>query len=134
MKLFEDFESYENKMLKVEHSIYDNVVYDSVGEREFAESLDESSNVKIFAKLPSWFVVNTPVGKYNPDWAIVWTENGKEELYLVRETKFYENERLEDVLKKSELQKIICARKHFKEIGADFEVSKKKDLSDLVKK
>ena len=135
MKLFEDFESYENKMLKVENSVYEHVVHDSFkGEREFAESLDESSNVKIFAKLPSWFVIDTPVGKYNPDWAIVWKENGKEELYLVRETKFYENERLEDVLKKSELQKIICARKHFKEIGADFEVSKKKDLSDLVKK
>lgn len=131
MKLFEDFESYENKMIEVENSIYDHVVYDSDGERDFAVSLEDSSKVKVFAKLPSWFTIDTPVGKYNPDWAIVWQENGTEELYLVRETKFYATGKLEDVLKKTEYQKIICAEKHFSVLGTDFKVSRKVDLSDF---
>ncbi len=130
MELFEDIESYKNKITKVENSIYDYVVYDSDGENEFAKNLSESLNVKVFAKLPSWFVVDTPIGNYNPDWAIVWDDGQKEELYLVRETKFYKG-KLEDVLKKSELQRIYCAEKHFEAINVDFKVSREKSLSDV---
>ncbi len=134
MGLFKDIDSYKNKVEKVDKSIYDYVIYDSDGEKEFAKNLNESTNVRIFAKLPSWFVVDTPIGDYNPDWAIVWNDGEKEELYLIRETKFY-NGKLEDVLKKSELQRIICARKHFEEIGVDFNTYQKTSIEqDLVEK
>ncbi len=89
--------------------------------------------VKLFAKLPHWFVIKTPLGEYNPDWAIVIDDNEgdgeKEKLYLVRETKF-----VEDIknLRPSEEKKIICGKKHFKAIGFDnFKVAQREDLTDL---
>lgn len=103
--------------VRVEHSIYDHVVYDSDVERRFAEELDERHDVKLFVKLPGWFIVETPVGRYNPDWAIVKPEDPK--VYFVRETKGSK-----DVLKlrTSEADKIRCGRKHFEALGVDFEV------------
>ncbi len=57
--------------LQVDHSVYEYVVYDSEVEREFAQTLDEREDIKLFVKLPGWFEIDTPVGKYNPDWAIL---------------------------------------------------------------
>src|SRR5207249_1011112 len=71
--------------LQVDKSVYEYVVYDSEVEREFARKLDQREDIKLFVKLPSWFQVDTPVGKYNPDWAIV--KHDGQALYLVRETK-----------------------------------------------
>jgi type III restriction enzyme len=71
--------------LQVKKSIYDYIVYDSEVEREFAQKLDEREDIRLFVKLPEWFKVETPVGTYNPDWAIV--KHDDETLYLVRETK-----------------------------------------------
>ena len=67
--------------------LYDYVRYDSEVEREFAESLDKSEDVKLFAKLPLWFKIPTPLGTYNPDWAVVLEKDGEEKLYFVVETK-----------------------------------------------
>lgn len=117
MMLFEEkeLESYLDNMLAVDHSIYDHVVYDSQTEREFAEALDKRRDIKLFFKLPSWFTVKTPLGTYNPDWAIVKEQDKK--LYLVRETKATSDQ---FALRESEWQKIQCGKKHFDELGVDF--------------
>lgn len=103
--------------LQVEKSVYEYVVYDSEIEREFARKLDEREDIKLFFKLPAWFEVETPVGSYNPDWAIV--KHDGQALYLVRETKG-----TRDFLKLRtiEADKVRCGRRHFEEIGVPFEV------------
>ena len=128
LNLFEDFISYSSKTIPSQKSIYDRVTFDSDGERRFAESLEQSSQVKLFTKLPSSFVVETPLGNYNPDWAIVIETDSGDKLYLVRESKFVDN--LEN-LRSSELQKIACAQKHFQAIDVNFKVIQKEDLRDL---
>ena len=103
--------------LAVKNSIYDYVVYDSEVEREFAKKLDEREDIKLFVKLPSWFKVETPVGEYNPDWAIV--KHDSSTVYLVRETK---GTRDFLRLRTSEADKIRCGQKHFEALGTDFRV------------
>lgn len=103
--------------LKVNKSVYEYVVYDSEIEREFARQLDEREDIKLFVKLPSWFRVDTPVGQYNPDWAIL--KDDGQVLYMVRETKG-----TKDFLKlrTSEADKIRCGKKHFEVLGVPFGV------------
>ena len=114
----QELESYLSKMLPVHHSIYDYVVYDSQIERTFAEELDKRTDIKLFIKLPSWFKIETTLGTYNPDWAIVKQVDGEEKLYLVRETKG-----TSDLfsLAESERHKILCGVRHFDALdGVDF--------------
>ncbi len=127
MKLFENIETYEEHYFEVEKSIYDAIQFDSNGERTFAYDLDRMDNVKLFIKLPFWFKIQTPIGTYNPDWAIVIEDNDqhgqlREKLYLIRETKFYRNFSMEhmDEISLEEQIKINCALEHFKTIGVDF--------------
>ena len=103
--------------LEVKKSVYEYVVYDSEIEREFAQHLDEREDIKLFVKLPGWFEVDTPVGKYNPDWAIL--KHDGQILYLVRETKG-----TRDFLKlrTSEAYKVRCGSKHFETLGVNFKV------------
>lgn len=119
MRLFEDEEilSYLNNRLEVKKSVYDAVVYDSEIERKFAEDLDRREDIKLFVKLPSWFKVETPIGEYNPDWAVV--KHFDHTIYLVRETKG-----TKDFLKlrNSESDKINCGKKHFEALGVGFDV------------
>jgi type III restriction enzyme len=119
MRLFEEEEivSYLNNRLDVKNSVYDAVVYDSEVEREFAESLDKREDIKLFVKLPDWFKVETPIGTYNPDWAILKHDNTV--LYLVRETKGTKNF---EKLRNSEAEKIRCGRRHFEALEVDFDV------------
>lgn len=93
-------------------SIADRIALDSNNEVNFAKYLDNQEDIKLFLKLPSKFIISTPVGNYNPDWAIVKEVEGQERVYMVRETK-NGGERRE------ELSKIECAKKHFEEIGFD---------------
>jgi type III restriction enzyme len=104
--------------LQVKKSIYEYVVYDSEIEREFARRLDEREDIRLFVKLPGWFKVDTPIGTYNPDWAIL--KHDDETLYLVRETKG-----TKDFLKlrNSEADKVRCGQKHFEAIGVPFAVA-----------
>ena len=104
--------------LKVNNSVYEYVVYDSEVEREFAKRLDEREDIKLFVKLPDWFKVETPVGTYNPDWAIVKHDN--QTLYLVRETKS-----TKDFLKlrTTEADKVRCGQRHFETLGVPFAVA-----------
>jgi len=104
--------------LQVSHSLYEYVVYDSEIEREFARKLDQRADIKLFVKLPGWFEIDTPVGKYNPDWAIV--KHDGQAMYLIRETKS-----TKDFLKlrTPEADKVRCGKRHFEAIGVPFAVA-----------
>lgn len=124
-QLDDQFESWENYLVPTQRSIYDHVEFDSNIEKEFVEGLEHRQDVKMYIKLPGWFTVPTPVGKYNPDWAIVMDERdefgnatGKPLLYLVRETKgSADNLRLE------EQQKTDCGKKHFQDaLGVSYKI------------
>lgn len=130
--LFADFDALPSKSMESAKSAFDRVVFDSQGERRFAEHLEQSGNVKVYTKLPRGFMVDTPLGGYIPDWAIVWNTSEGEKLYLVRETKFgYGNTETE--LPLVEQQKIVCGEKHFRAIGFDnFKLAEQEDLSDLM--
>ena len=111
----DELESYVSRLLEVQHSIYDVVEFESKVEYEFAKALDGRPEIKLFFKLPDWFKIETPLGTYNPDWAIVKEEpSGQNKLYLVRETKG-----TTDFLKIPEIQrnKIKCGKAHFKAVG-----------------
>ena len=135
MELFEDIESYANKSLdmrKSEKSLYDRVLWDSEGEKAFAESLEDSRRILLYTKLPRSFVIDTPLGTYNPDWAIVAKTDEGSKVYLVRETKF-DIDNLEEDSRPGEQMNILCGQKHFEAIGTNFAVATKRDLSDLNK-
>lgn len=119
MQLFKDDElkEYFEECLEVRKSVFDKVVYDSDIERRFAEELDKRTDIKLFVKLPSWFRVETPIGDYNPDWAIVKHEDAT--IYLVRETKGTKDF---EKLRNSEADKIRCGRKHFEALDVNFNV------------
>ncbi|MFQ5691094.1 MAG: hypothetical protein ACE5HQ_12585 [Gemmatimonadota bacterium] len=104
--------------LEVEKSVYEYVPYDSEIEREFARKLDQREDIRLFVKLPSWFLIDTPVGQYNPDWAIL--KHDGQALYLVRETKG-----TRDFLKlrTAEADKVRCGAKHFETLGVPFAVA-----------
>jgi len=113
-------------------NIFDHVIYDSNIEKQFAEDAELDDDVTMYAKLPSAFKIDTPIGNYNPDWAVVLNTEEGEKLYFVAETKGTEN--IND-LKGSEKKKILCGRKHFEVIDKDikYEVVKElKTLKDLV--
>jgi type III restriction enzyme len=103
------------------------VVYESEIEKAFVEGLEHREDVKLYVKLPGWFTVPTPVGDYNPDWAIVMeprdefgNPTGEELLYLVRETK--DTTDLEE-LRSDETRKIHCGERHFQDaLGVDYRV------------
>jgi type III restriction enzyme len=116
MTRFEDISGWSDNLVPAEHSVYDHVVYESEIEKAFVEGLEHREDVKLYVKLPGWFTVPTPVGEYNPDWAIVKQEDKK--LYLVRETKGVRH--FAD-MRESEWQKIQCGRKHFCELQVDYQ-------------
>ena len=113
----EDLMGYLHKnMIAAKKSAYDHVVYDSGIESGLAQSFENNDGVKVYAKLPSWFKIDTPLGSYNPDWAVLLELDGQEKLYFVVESKGTAFEkRLRDV----ERAKIRCGRKHFEALGED---------------
>lgn len=109
------------KLQNPEKSDFDFVVYDSEPERQFAELLDGRDDVKLFMKLPSKFKIDTPVGPYNPDWAIIKHEAGQDRIYMIRETKSTDDEVKR---RPTENAKIKAATQHFAAIGVgDYAVS-----------
>ena len=121
----EVFAYLDKNAVKVEHSLYDHIIYDNSGtEKDFAQELDNDNEVKLFFKIPDKFKIPTPIGNYTPDWAVyVETENEKK-LYFVIETKGSTNYLN---LRDSESIKIKCGKKHFEALGQDiaFDVAKK---------
>ena len=97
-------------------SLYDLVVVDSTGiEMSFAEKLEKQEEVVVYTKLPRGFYINTPMGRYNPDWAVVFREGSVKHIYFIAETKG--EDLLESDLRTTEQNKIACARKHFEAIS-----------------
>jgi type III restriction enzyme len=120
IRQFENILSYEDATQPVNNSIYDAIVYDSEVEQKFAVDLDRDERIKLFIKLPNWFKIETPIGGYNPDWAIVTAKRdlqGKEDqekVYFIIETKSSTN------LRDSEHAKINSAKKHFETIEVNY--------------
>lgn len=102
--------------MKAHKHLYDHIVYDSTNERDFATELDTNSDVAVYVKLPDGFYISTPVGKYNPDWAIAFYEGSVKHIYFVAETKGSMNSMQ---LRMIEQAKIRCAEEHFKAISKD---------------
>ncbi len=109
----------DNSIETPNHHIYDRVVHDSKVERDMAKELEAQENVSVYAKLPDDFYISTPMGKYNPDWAIVFNEGTVKHIYFVAETKATPPDELEISLKDIEKAKIKCAKKHFAKISGD---------------
>lgn len=117
MTQFIDIPSWEDNLISSKYSIYDQVVFESDIEKKFVDDLEHRKDVKLYIKLPGWFTVPTPIGEYNPDWAIVLEKKNEDDgvedvLYLVRETKDTLNL---DKLHPDEKRKIISGKKHFKD-------------------
>ena len=102
--------------MKANKHLYDHIVYDSTNEKTFAEKLDISTDVAVYVKLPDGFYISTPVGKYNPDWAIAFYEDNIKHIYFVAETK---GSMSSMQLRLVEEAKIHCAREHFKAISGN---------------
>jgi type III restriction enzyme len=121
MRLFEqaEVEEYLNRLYAVtstdNRTPFDYIAYESDTEEQIAKLLDADERVKFFCKLPRWFKVATPLGAYNPDWAVVVEDTQK--LYLVRETKSTLDR---DKRRESENKKVDCGRAHFKTLGVNF--------------
>ena len=106
--------SYLNELYEIRNkdkSIFNYVKYDSRIEEKYVNKLDITKTVKLFFKLPSWFVISTPIGTYNPDWAFILQKNNHNTIYLVRETKSTTDE---CKLRPEEKEKVKCGKKHFK--------------------
>ena len=105
---------------KVNKHLYDHVVFDSTNERDFVTDLDTNQNVAVYVKLPDGFYIPTPVGHYNPDWAIAFYEGTVKHIYFIAETKgTLDTLTLQSHLSNAEEAKIHCAREHFKAISGD---------------
>jgi len=114
----ESFEAYKDSLVPLNENskgIYDFIQTDSDIEKSFARDLNARDDIKLFIKLPTWFKIDTPIGTYNPDWAIV-KQNG-EKVYMIRETK---GTLLADELRGNENHKIYCGKEHFKELNVDY--------------
>ena len=101
----------KNMLTETQKSVYEQVVYDSDTEATFADGLEKNDAFKIYAKLPGWFKVLTPLGTYNPDWAVLVERDGSERLYFVVETK---SGLFTDDLRDKERAKTECGKAHFK--------------------
>ena len=110
---------YGNNLIDTpNHHLYDKLRYDSDVEKNFAEELDKSEAVEVYVKLPRKFYIDTPMGHYNPDWAIAFKdEAGVKHIYFVAETKGVNDGQLDVGVKGIEKAKIECARKHFAKIS-----------------
>ena len=113
----------KSNAIKVEKSVYDYLILDSNTEKEFAQMLEQDDEVKVYTKLPPKFVIETPIGNYNPDWAVLVDKDGTEKLYFVVETKGSTDS---GQLRLFENYKIECGKKHFAalETGVTYDVAK----------
>ena len=122
-----ELESWKDCMEPASRSIYDHVIWDSDVEKQFVEGLERRDDIILYVKLPAFFTVPTPIGDYNPDWAIVREDRDahgeptdKENLYLVRETKGTTDS---GELRLREERKINCGTRHFRDaLGVDYDV------------
>jgi type III restriction enzyme len=131
--IFDDAELYGYKDSNVldlssTKNVYDHVLFDSVIEKQFAQDAENDSDVLLYAKLPSKFLVNTPFGNYNPDWMVVLQSETGDKLYFVAETKGSEDS---DTLRQSESNKIFAGRKHFEVVDEEIKYEVVNSLKSL---
>lgn len=119
---------YLKNMQDAEKSVYKKIVCDSETEARFADQLEKNTAVKVYAKLPGWFIVSTPLGGYNPDWAVLIDSDAGERLYLVVETK---GSTLFGDFRGVEGAKIKCGKAHFKALEHEEASAQYKVVSDL---
>ena len=110
----EELTGYLKNMRDAEKSVYEKVIYESNTEARFADQLEKYTAVKVYAKLPGWFTVPTPLGGYNPDWAVLIDTEEGERLYFVIETKA---STLFGDLRGLEMAKVECGKAHFEALG-----------------
>ena len=103
-----------SKAMEVARHVFNYLVTDSQGERSFAQALETSDKVAVYAKLPSGFSIPTPVGNYNPDWAIAFETGSVKHVYFIAETK---GSMKEEDLREREAHKIECAKTFFNTLG-----------------
>ncbi len=118
----------DKNAIAVNHSVYDYLIYDSAVESQFAESLDDDPDVKMFFKLPKRFKIETPIGSYNPDWAVFLEKNGEQKLFLVIESK---GTKILFDLRTPEQLKIHCGKKHFDTLNVKFPPEPVKDWKEF---
>ena len=122
-ELFENEELFgylKNNLSESTKSPYEYVVYDSKVESTLSKQFEQSKNVNLYAKLPNWFKINTPLGSYNPDWVVSWKNDDEEKLYFVVESKGSTSDM---DLRPKEQSKIECGKRHFKELGSGMVVA-----------
>ena len=110
----EELSGYLKTMINANKSVHEQVIYQSDTERTFAEQLEKNEAIKVYAKLPGWFRVPTPLGPYNPDWAVLVEKDGAERLYFVVETK---GSLFTDDLRDNEAAKVACGEAHFQALA-----------------
>ena len=126
--------SYVTSGVHTEKSVFTHVVYDSDTERAFADQLEKNTAIKVYAKLPGWFKVPTPLGSYNPDWAVLVATSQGDRLYFVVETK---SSLFVSDLRNAESAKIECGRAHFKALAVGEKpviYDKFKDVAGLLER
>jgi type III restriction enzyme len=123
------FDTNDNDNIHTYYEISDNnkslfnfIKCDSKIEYKYAEDLHNNQEVELFLKLPNWFVINTPLGSYNPDWGFVFRKEDKNiSIYATRETKGTTDK---NELRPNESNKVMCGKKHFEALGVDFGLTK----------
>ena len=125
----EELSGYLRNMLDTRKSVYERVVYESDTESRFADQLEMNSAVKVYAKLPGWFIVPTPLGSYNPDWAVLIDSEEGERLYFVLETK---GSVFSGDLRDAESAKIKCGEAHFDALRAEESPARYKVATSIV--
>lgn len=131
-ELFESEELYgylSHNMIESGRSVFEYVVFDSQNEELFAKRFEACEDVKCYAKLPDWFKISTPLGSYNPDWAVLIEKEGEQKLYFVLETKG--NVQIE-FLQPAEYDNIMCRYKHFQALGNDVKFKPIDDFDDFI--
>lgn len=109
-------------------TVYDYVVTDSSIEKDFARKAEMDDNVKFYIKLPDWFKIRTPLGPYNPDWALLYEEDDEQHLYFIVETK---GDTSFEQLRPHERAKILAGEKHFKAIDTDIKFKRVSDEAEI---
>jgi type III restriction enzyme len=128
----EELSGYLSDLLvESEKSVYDYVVCDSEVEAKFAGDLEKNQNVILYTKLPGWFKINTPIGNYNPDWAVLFGVNHEKKMYFVVETKGAINTKN---LRTTESDKIKCGKKHFKALDPEISFDVTNNLNKILMK
>ena len=118
-----------HKVTQFNKTLFDYIVTDSKVELEFVRDLELNEEISFFIKLPNWFTIKTPLGPYNPDWAIVATNNDIQKLYFIIETKGTTNAAQ---LKPNEFGKILSGKKHFKALDTGVTFKKATQLKEIL--